>query len=72
MSEREEGFLKNWMTERGFGFVRRENGQDLFVHISSLGFIIPKAGDRLSFDVGPNPKTGKPEAKNVAIMGSAA
>ena len=68
MSEREEGFLKNWMTERGFGFVRRGNGEDLFVHISSLGFIIPKPGDRLSFDVGINQRTQKPEAQKVAIM----
>jgi cold shock CspA family protein len=72
MSEREEGFLKNWITDKGYGFVRRETGQDLFVHISALGFIIPKPGDRLSFDVGTNPKNGKPEAKNVAIMGNAA
>ena len=34
MSDREKGKVK-WFNERkGFGFIERENGSDLFVHFS--------------------------------------
>ena len=68
MSEREEGRVKNWFEDKGFGFIRCDNGNDLFVHVSSTGFLVPKVGSRVSFDVGANPRTNKPEAQNVSIL----
>jgi cold shock CspA family protein len=44
----------------------------LFVHVSQIGFLVPEPGQLLSFDVGENPRSQKPEAKNVAIMSDAA
>jgi cold shock protein len=69
MSERQSGRLKNWFEDRGFGFIRKDDGSDIFLHVSSTGFLIPKIGDRISFDIGDNPRTGKPEAKNASILG---
>lgn len=65
---REQGRIKKWFDERGFGFIRADTGDDLFVHVSSTGFLVPKVGNRVAFDVGANPRTGKPEARNVAIL----
>lgn len=66
--QREEGRIKNWNRDRGYGFIRADNGRDIFTHISQTGFLIPKDGSRVSFDIGENPRTGKPEAKNVSIL----
>ncbi len=33
----EKGRLKSWNDEKGFGFIKRENGEnDIFIHISAL------------------------------------
>jgi CspA family cold shock protein len=36
MSGREVGTVKWFNSERGFGFIGRENGKDVFVHHSSI------------------------------------
>jgi cold shock CspA family protein len=66
--QREEGRIKNWFRDRGYGFIRADDGRNIFVHVSQTGFLIPNDGSRCSFDIGENPRTGKPEAKNVAIL----
>lgn len=68
MSEREHGRIKNWFEEKGFGFIRCEDGTDIFAHVSATGFLIPKAGARVSFERGENPRTNKMEAKAVSIL----
>lgn len=68
MSEREFGRIKNWFKEKGYGFIRKDDGTDVFVHVSATGFIEPKAADRVSFEIGTNPRTNKPEAKAVSIL----
>jgi CspA family cold shock protein len=67
MSEREFGRVKFWDNDKGYGFIRADNGRDVFVHVSATGFLSPSVGDRVSFEVGTNPRSGKPEAKAVAI-----
>ena len=69
MSERSFGRIKFWKESSGFGFIRCDDGSDLFCHVSNTGFLVPKVGDRVSFDLGANPRTNKPEAKAVAILG---
>ena len=36
MAEREVGTVKWFNDSKGFGFITRENGTDVFVHFSSL------------------------------------
>ncbi len=50
----EEGTVKWFDDRKGFGFVERENGEDVFVHFSNIsaeGFKSLEQGDRVSFDV---------------------
>jgi cold shock protein len=65
---RKSGRCKSFNRERGFGFIRRQDGTDLFVHVSQTGQILLEHGERVSFEVGQNSRTNKPEAKNVAIL----
>ncbi len=61
-----DGTVK-WFNERkGFGFIEREEGDDIFVHFSSIemsGFKTLSDGDRVNFDI-ENGERG-PVAKNV-------
>ena len=36
MSERQTGTVKWFDNEKGFGFIERESGKDLFVHFRSI------------------------------------
>jgi cold shock protein len=66
----ETGTVKWFNAEKGFGFIAREGGADVFVHysaISSSGFRKLLEGQRVSFDVEQG-KTGKgPQAVNVSV-----
>lgn len=59
MSERETGTVK-WFDERkGYGFIRRDDGDDIFVHYSQIeatGFRTLTEGDRVEFIVGSGRK----------------
>lgn len=65
---REEGRIKHWNRDKGFGFIRKDDGADIFVHISHTGFLIPNVGARVAFDTETNPRTNKPEAHRVSIL----
>ena len=61
-----EGGVKWFNDKKGYGFIAREEGKDLFVHHSSIemtGFRTLAEGDRVSFDI--NETERGPEAKNV-------
>jgi len=64
-----EGVVKWFNDKKGYGFIAREEGKDLFVHHSSIemnGFKTLAEGDRVSFDI--NETERGPEAKNVKKM----
>ena len=59
MSQRENGTVKWFDAKKGFGFVARQSGEDLFVHFRSIqgaGFKTLKDGQQVSFVVGNGPK----------------
>ena len=63
-----KGRLVRWDDDRGFGFVSRDDGDDVFVHVSEFpkGPRRPVDGDELIFDVATDDRRG-PRATNVAF-----
>ena len=54
-----EGVVKWFSSEKGYGFIEREDGDDLFVHYSEItmdGYKTLKEGQRVQFDVNEGPK----------------
>jgi len=50
----EEGTVKWFNDRKGYGFISRANGKDVFVHFSNIaqeGFKSLKEGDKVLFDV---------------------
>jgi cold shock protein len=64
------GTVKFFNDDKGFGFITPEDGgTDVFVHVSSLqrgGSL--REGDKVSFEVGQDRKTGKSKAENVSVL----
>ena len=61
-----EGTVKWFSEKKGYGFIEQEDGQDLFVHYSSIdssGFKTLTEGERVSFDI--EERDRGPVAKNV-------
>ncbi|MEA1964745.1 MAG: cold shock domain-containing protein [Candidatus Aerophobetes bacterium] len=62
----EEGTVKWFNDRKGYGFISRANGKDVFVHFSSIagdGFKSLQEGDRVSFEVEEGERG--PQAVNV-------
>jgi CspA family cold shock protein len=60
------GTVKFFNAEKGYGFISRDEGEDVFVHYSQIqgdGYRSLQDGQRVEFDVGPGRK-GE-EAQNV-------
>ena len=59
MSERETGTVKWFSDQKGYGFIQRDGGEDVFVHhtaIEGVGFRSLAEGDRVEFVVGQGQK----------------
>ena len=63
------GKVKWFNSEKGFGFITTEDGEDLFVHFSQIqkeGFKTLEEGEAVSFDVVEGQKG--PQAANVESL----
>ncbi len=61
--------MKFFNNEKGFGFISREQGDDVFVHFSNIqgsGYKSLEEGQKVEFDVAPGRK-GE-EAQNVRVV----
>ncbi|TLN22722.1 cold-shock protein [bacterium] len=62
----EKGTVKWFNEQKGFGFIKKEDGPDVFVHYSAIqveGFKTLREGEEVVFDVIQGPKG--PQAANV-------
>jgi CspA family cold shock protein len=63
------GTVKFFNSEKGYGFISRDEGDDVFVHYSNIqgsGYKSLDEGQRVQFDVAPGRK-GE-EAQNVRAV----
>ena len=65
-----EGVVKWFSNEKGYGFIARDNEEDVFVHFSAIqadGYKSLTEGQKVEFEITEGPK-GK-QASNVRITG---
>jgi CspA family cold shock protein len=69
MSDRIIGTVKWFNGSKGYGFLTREGGPDVFVHFSAIqgeGFKNLEEGQKVEFTVEQGPKG--PQASNVTLI----
>jgi len=69
VAERETGTVKWFNESKGYGFIARESGDDVFVHFSAIqgeGFRTLEENQRVEFSVEEDPKGLR--AANVQVM----
>lgn len=66
------GTVKWFNAQKGFGFITRDDGgRDAFVHISAVeraGIAGLREGQKLSFELFADRKTGKMSAANLKVL----
>ncbi|BBB49112.1 cold-shock protein [Pelolinea submarina] len=69
MSEKEQGTVKWFNGSKGYGFISREQGDDVFVHFNAIvgdGYRNLEEGQRVEFTVTQGQKG--PQAENVVVL----
>ncbi len=62
------GTVKWFNSEKGFGFIEREGGEDVFVHFSAIkaeGYKSLEEGQKVQFDIEQGQRG--PQATNVTL-----
>lgn len=68
MSDRQKGTVKWFNNTKGFGFIQREEGDDVFVHFRAIngdGYRTLEEGQAVEFTVTEGPKGPQAEAVTV-------
>jgi CspA family cold shock protein len=69
VADRETGTVKWFNSNKGYGFIERDNGKDVFVHysaISGTGYRSLQEGQRVEFTVVQGDKG--PQAQDVVVV----
>ena len=69
MADRETGTVKWFNEAKGFGFIERENGTDVFIHYGAIrgdGFRTVPEGQKVEFEVVQGQKG--PAAEGVVLL----
>ncbi len=64
-----KGTVKWFNSEKGYGFIKTEEGKDVFVHFSAIvadGFKSLEEGQNVSFDIEEGNRG--PQASNVVVL----
>lgn len=68
MADRMVGTVKWFNSKKGFGFISREDGNDVFVHFSGInmdGYKTLSEGQKVEFEINDSDKG--PEARDVKL-----
>ena len=66
----ETGRVKWFNSEKGYGFIEREGGEDIFVHFSAIvaeGYKALNEGDTVDFTIVTG-ENGRTQAANVVVV----
>jgi CspA family cold shock protein len=69
MNERITGTVKWFNASKGYGFIERQGGKDVFVHFSAIqadGYRTLQEGQRVEFDIVDGARG--PQAANVTLL----
>jgi len=64
-----KGTIRRLIADRGFGFIKRESGEDLFFHrnqLQGIDYTALREGQEVEFEVGKGPN-GRPQAVRVRL-----
>jgi CspA family cold shock protein len=68
------GSVRRYYGDRGFGFLEPDGGgEDVFFHVKAfISKVEPAVGDRVEYELGNDPRSGRERAINLRMLPQAA